>query len=95
MVNATTEIPPKPAAKAGKGKRKAPEMSKGEASTVNAKKVKENEIELPNTLVEKTITQNKKVTKRQNKKAVPVISAMPNKVSGVSLLGKGIASSSV
>ena len=90
MANATTEITPKPATKAGKGKRKAPEKSKGESSTVNAKKVKENEIELPNTLVEKTITQNKKVTKRQNKKAVPVISAMPNKVSGVSLLGKGM-----
>ena len=90
MPNATIESLPKPAATTGKGKRKAPGKLKEETTSVNAKKVKENEIVVTNTLVEKPNTQNKKVTKRQNKKAVPVISSIPNKVAGVSLLGKGM-----
>ena len=90
MPNATIELLPKPVTTAGRGKRKAPEKSKEAAVSIDAKKAKENEVVLPNTLVEKTITQNKKVTKRQNKKATPVISTMPNKVPGVSLLGKGM-----
>ena len=91
--NAVPELTLKPAATAGRGKRKAPEKTKEESTaSVGAKKVKGNEIIVQNTLAEKTVTQNKKVTKRQNKKATPMIAALPNttKIGGVSLLGKGM-----
>ena len=91
--NAVPELTLKPAATAGRGKRKAPEKTKEESTaSVGAKKVKGNEIIVQNTLAEKTVTQNKKVSKRQNKKATPMIAALPNttKIGGVSLLGKGM-----
>ena len=83
--------PPKIVATGGRGKRKAPVKTKeDEIATVDAKKVKENDAVVQNTLLEKTLTQNKKVSKRQNKKVAPVIPTLPQKVAGVSLLGKGM-----
>ena len=94
LPNVKIESLPKPATTGGRGKRKAPEKTKEEDNaSVDAKKVKGSEDKVvQNTLLEKSLTQNKKVSRRQNKKSNPAISAMPNntKMAGVSLLGKGM-----